>query len=259
MEGKIVTKLDLFDMALIEQRRQAVLKDTIKLFNHEKKVETRNGSIKNIDEEDNRLIKRFVLWNDLTALNQLIDYYTPFIKSMVWKPFKSVKGKSAKRLYPLQVQANSLRIDRYGYKYISSWAEEIVAEALMVFFQLVLEYCPDKGTFSGFIKNYLPLRLESIYRQIIKNFDYLYIDGLPEEIKEEIVLKYLSCTNPEEEDILDLEKYEFTDKQKGVAILVSEGLNDTQIAKILGITRQGVIKHKSAIRNKIYKYLKESS
>lgn len=248
----------IFEKFEKEQREQEKLKNTIAIFNPRKKIRIRKESNKNIRREDELLIWQYCFKGNDAALYDLIDYYTPFIKSMVWKPFRRIKGK-AKRLYPLQARLNSSKTDKYEYQYISSLTHEIIAEALLEFCQLVDSYWEEKGSFSGYIRNFLPLRMENIFRQIIRDIDSIYLDGLPEENKDLYELRYLSCSIPEEEEPLQLENYGFTEKQRGVALLLSEGLNDSRIAEILGISRQAVIKHKNAIKKKMSKFQKTAS
>lgn len=137
--------------------------------------------------------------------------------------------------------------------------KEIIADALLEFIQLVHSYCQNEGTFCGYIKNYLPCEMELFFRQIIKDLNSVYLDGMPEDLKEEFMLRYMSYVHPEKDEELQLDKYKFTEKQREVALLLSEGYNDTQVAKIFGISRQGVLKHKTGIRNKMIKFVESAS
>ncbi|WP_158289579.1 LuxR C-terminal-related transcriptional regulator [Paenibacillus flagellatus] len=243
-----------FDNLEAEQRIQEKLMNTIAIFDPRKKIPIRKESKKNILNEDERLIRQYLLAGNIEALLRLIDCYTPFIKSMVWSPFKSIKGKARRRLSPLQIRVNRFKTEHVEYQYVSSMAHDIISEALVEFCQLVHSYCWQTGSFSGYVKNYLPLRMERIFRQIVSSIESVYLDGLPEESKELFELQYLSCMNLDAEEKIELEQYNLTEKQREVAILLSEGYNDAQTAKMLGISRQAVMKHKDAIKKKMRKF-----
>lgn len=243
----------IFDKLEKEEREQEKLKRTISILNPRKKIKIRKESNKKIRDEDDWLIRKYLFHGEQEALFELIDCYTPLIKSMVWKPFFGMIRR-VRRLYPLQMRINNLRADKLGNHYISSLTHDIIAEALLEFCQLVHLYIKEAGSFSGYVKNFLPLSMELIFRQIIREIDSVYLDGLPEESKELFELQYLSYENPDEEEMLELEKYNFTDRQREIALLLSEGYNDTQTGKIIGISRQAVLKHKGAIRKKMSKF-----
>lgn len=203
------------------------------------------------DWKDKELIYRYKRDNNIYALIELIDNYTPFIKGLYKKPFiatnsKRLKGLQKKLDFYLEKEKDE------GYRYIASRADDIMQTILVEFISLVNDFDYFKGSFSGYIKNYIPYSLERTYSEILDDIKNIYIDSISEEGIEQFVLTFLSCNIPENDE-LDLSNYKLTDKQEIVAKLLSEGLNISQIANELKISRAAVRKHRDLIAIKIEK------
>ncbi len=237
-------------------------RNTINIYQPRKKLYHRetNPSKKQRQEyskQDDEMISGFRYGSEDKSiyLIELIDNYTPLIKTMADNPYKYIDK--------IVFKAKSKAIEKFrrgeditGYHYLSSLADDIMEEVLVSFIELVKDYNFAKGSFSGYIKSYLPYKLIKVFNNAIYDLKNEYIDGIDEAFEEEFQLKHLSCSiEYEEEQGIDLGRYNLTKPQEAVAKLLSEGLNISQIAKELKISRTGVNNHIKLIRKKFLKFI----
>lgn len=234
---------------------------SINIYQSRKKLYHReNNPSKKLREEytkqDERMISKYGSERNPAYLIELIDNYTPLIKSMADNPYKYLDKPIFKHKSKI-IEGYRRGENIEGYHYLSSIAEDIMEETLVSFIELANSYNSDKGSFGGYIKNYLPYKLIKVFDKAIYDLRNEYIDGIDEALEEEFQLEHLSCTIEfKEEEELDLGIYNLTKPQEAVAKLLSEGLNISQIARELNISRSGVNNHIKLIKKKMKKFKK---